>query len=50
MPKQPDPRTSTSSDIYKDAPKAVFVGTIEAVDTAAAIEAAVLKCKIDACA
>jgi hypothetical protein len=39
MPRKPEPPKATSWSIYKVAAKAIWLGTIEAPDKAAAIEA-----------
>jgi hypothetical protein len=48
MGKKPEPPNPTSWDIYRVANKGKLLGTIEAADTDAAIEAAAKEFKIDA--
>ncbi len=49
MPRKPEPPKPTSWNIYKVAAKVILLGTVEAADKKAAIEAAAKEFKTDAC-
>jgi Ser/Thr protein kinase RdoA (MazF antagonist) len=48
MAKKPEPPKPTSWDVYEIAEKAVWLGTVEAPDKAAAIEKAAVEFEVDA--
>ena len=48
MPRKPEPPKPTSWDIYKVAAKVIWLGTLEAPNKKAAIEAAAKEFKTDA--
>ncbi len=48
MPRKPEPPPSTSWDVYKVAAKVIWLGTLEAPNKKAAIEAAAKEFKTDA--
>ena len=48
MPRKPEPPKPTSWNIYKVAAKAILLGTVEAPDKKAAIEAGAKEFKTDA--
>jgi len=48
MVKKPEPPNLATWNIYKFASKAVWLGTVEASDEAAAMEKAAVECKVPA--